>query len=373
MPAPYYVNNLTVIGPGSRPAGKPRNGPYLYGNDLYVFFVHHEGAYPWDINNYIECWKSADQGATWAAMDNANRKEAAYGWFNCWPVGSSIYVAYGDPGGALAVVAFNCSTDTWGTSDTGGPNWTDPLASLGVSLCRRPTGAFLLVYGALSGVPQIEVRAVTWEPGGWGASFAVMTDDGAPAYDYRLLDAIISGSRVHVCGYYIGDYSLCHRSIAADDSLGSLQTVDADWSAASYCLRAVARSNGEVVVPYLHQTPSAELRVARAISTQEPVWSLEDIATAATPSTDYQEGLIALELAGALRVLWAYEPWDRVYENVYSSGAWQPQTELAVGTDQHAMVVSAQIGLINWWADGTPAGYYYRTYGELSGSRYYAF
>lgn len=191
MAYPYEIDT-TLNNVGSY-NGAARLGPFLYGTARYVVLpLRGTGA----ANDDLRCYKSTDLGLTWAVQDTAaapTRDASGSNRNNCFTtqVGSILYVSFiqrVSTVSSVAIARFDCATDTWLSTLTGGPTITAEFGanSAGVNataIVARSNGDLVVAYVTQES-SNGAVKAVVYSGGSFGAPIALFT--AAATIDYGL-------------------------------------------------------------------------------------------------------------------------------------------------------------------------------------------
>lgn len=135
------------------------HGPFLYGGNFYAVL-------PNMLTGKVEVLKSANQGATWAPVDEGNgpaqypnsAAPQANGAYLENPsvdksaAGDRVWVAYTNPDGYLHLTYFDLATETWSDTDIVGPQrYPGGSAPNDYQMRMSPNGTVALVYNNGSG------------------------------------------------------------------------------------------------------------------------------------------------------------------------------------------------------------------------------
>ena len=310
MPYPVQIDTVGFpidpvgrigVGATGLPTVDQRCGPFRNDDDLYVFLV--EGTS--NSAAHVECWKSSDEGLTWARQNSINEPDIRAGspslddrvTISCsaYPdltVSPLLYVLYWhDSDDKLRVKSFNVVQDLWKATSAAGP------VAVAFSATNQRDERFILTY-RLTGVNSIEfpiafngatdtVSSVEYERV-WYTIYRKSTNTwdtevrlfgSAGVGDHYFLEAGIEGrdtgvgqGRRHFFARKKVDASavttLTHRSAESNDTLNSIEEVSSKDVAAG------RPSGGATIrIPYLDEFAGEQLYVADADSSASMVWS----------------------------------------------------------------------------------------------------
>lgn len=262
-------------------------------NPTAPVFLNHPNQYwgPWQLSGALylmarvstsaTVYKSTDSGLTWTEQDVSNKpafsgSQAA----SAFLVSTDIRIAWASASG-IQIVDFDTSTDTYGTPTAAATSSTSSCHY--VYLAQLSTGNDR-IYD-LDG-PGTELMFWSEYSGTWTARTLVSSNlaGDAAAQPQMLLG---SNDVMHLWwGNNAGLKNLYYRQLAADGSLGSIQTLVTGSTVYIFTGRAVIW-NGKIVLPYVRQAGAFDFRPAVLYGNPEtaPVWTSEDI-DASQPDAD---------------------------------------------------------------------------------------
>ena len=282
-------------------------GPFKHGDNLYLLAVD-------KTNENIEVWKSTDSGATWALQDAVNAPEmvdvAARQSCGATIDGDTLWILF-HPSLGFIFIPFDLLNNVYGTASSapvtnsignllshGAPLWPAGLRSSN-ELATKARGT-----EAIKGTTYYRVKAVVLD---------VVTDtlslDTAISpigtqinHDERGI-VLGSSGRTHYFWSVRNADTFHQRTLKSDNSLGTVQEIANDIPsgnvyATGWAARYDTGTGIEIAIPYVDT--SGNLKVLRAISADDPTWTMQTVTTTAAETAESNPASLVYDDDGVL-------------------------------------------------------------------------
>jgi hypothetical protein len=308
-------------------------GIFVNGSNLYVFT-----SAPSTLD--LTANKSTDGGDTWSAVGTSPGLSSV---FNVIQNGTSTYAA-GFINSAVRIVPFDMTTDTWGTSITGGPTINQNVAATTpVYFCLRSDGTYVMTYqGSTESVMGTAYRRVKihYYNGSWNGPYDLVgsansppanTLPGTQAHHDLRFGLLGSSDRFHCFYTSSAGSSLLHRPFLSGNTFATANnsgsgTIDLGNYAAGIVLAYVDGSDTKLVIPCRHSF-TLDLQVFRATSADTLSWSTQTVSTT-QPEITTSNPAASVAVGTTVHLFFVNDADVDIYrDNDQGSGTWQADVE----------------------------------------------
>jgi len=305
-------------------------GPFSNGNNRYVILQ--------DGTAFVfRCFKSTNQGQTWAEIDSAHHPSYStdapaphfFGFFAVAasqdPATQKLFLVYFSTAQVVTMIPFNMATDTWGVAVPSGVGYTNPALGTsdisGLAAIHRGVDNTLIVgfspVQSAVGDDVASILKLNITAGTWDAAWTPVGDPLALVGEWEIYGfARGSNNNIHIL--------MGQQESPAQNSAIWMQVLRPNNTISALNLVFKETNNDEIVTvtrPVSYQVSSTNeiliaflrfnnrlgsnvhlmaITVARALSSETPNWTIQNVVTGLDSTKDYVPGVAIAVTPGKL-------------------------------------------------------------------------